>query len=67
MKPCPRCGIFAPFHHPTCAARGNGPTKTLGQALAAVGLELLDRDALPGRDARDAYEVTQRSRFEEEA
>jgi hypothetical protein len=62
--PCPRCGIWAPFHHPTCSARGVAPTKTLGESLAAVGLELLDRDALPGRDAREAIELTERSRFD---
>jgi len=66
-KPCPKCGIYLPFHHPTCSARGTAPTKSLGESLAAVGLSLLGDDyapqTLPGRAP---YEVTQRSRFDEE-
>lgn len=54
MKTCPQCHFRAPFHRPNCAL-----------LLRPLIEKQQERDALPGRDARESYEVTERSRFEE--
>lgn len=47
---CLKCGVRLPLHVADCPTLLKPKDET--------------RDALPGRDARESYEVTERSRFD---